>query len=204
MIDKNKDSILLEWKCFKEKYGEINVSDFHLNNMISKRDLAVILTLWNRIKPEVAIEFGINRGNTAKELLKHSPWLIKYVGIDVDFKFKTTLIEQQKEVIEDVGSEVKGDERVEIMILPDGSQVLHSQDLPRADFIFIDGDHSLKGILNDSLLAKSIIKPGGIICWHDYRVVADVTQVLTFLHIKKGWCIRHVEDSFVCFELIDK
>ena len=40
--------------------------------------------------------------------------------------------------------------------------------LPKLDFIYIDGDHRYKAIINDIGLAKRIIKAGGIIAGHDY------------------------------------
>jgi predicted O-methyltransferase YrrM len=36
------------------------------------------------------------------------------------------------------------------------------------DFIFIDGDHSYEGVENDTLKAFKLLKPGGVIMWHDY------------------------------------
>jgi len=36
------------------------------------------------------------------------------------------------------------------------------------DFIYIDGDHTLKGVLQDALLGWKLLKPGGIIAFDDY------------------------------------
>jgi hypothetical protein len=38
-----------------------------------------------------------------------------------------------------------------------------------ADFIFIDGDHSYGSVKHDINKAVSLIKPGGVICGHDYH-----------------------------------
>lgn len=41
--------------------------------------------------------------------------------------------------------------------------------LPRAvDVLFIDGDHSYDWVKHDCLLANEVVKPGGLICGHDY------------------------------------
>ena len=41
--------------------------------------------------------------------------------------------------------------------------------LPQLDFIYIDGDHRYDAVLNDILLAKKLVKEGGIIAGHDYH-----------------------------------
>ena len=38
------------------------------------------------------------------------------------------------------------------------------------DFIFVDGDHRLQAVIEDSRLAFEILAPDGIILWHDYRL----------------------------------
>jgi len=54
--------------------------------------------------------------------------------------------------------------------------------LPELDFIYIDGDHTYDGVLNDILLAKKKVKIGGIISGHDYRkensIVVAVNEIL--------------------------
>lgn len=47
-----------------------------------------------------------------------------------------------------------------LSLLPDGY----------LDFIYIDGDHSYKGVKIDIELARKKVKSGGFICGHDYMV----------------------------------
>lgn len=54
----------------------------------------------------------------------------------------------------------------------------------RYDFIFIDGSHDLKHVDEDTMFAMSHIHPGGIVCWHDYTNVPDVTNFLN------GWGVK--------------
>ena len=35
------------------------------------------------------------------------------------------------------------------------------------DFLFIDGDHSQRGVHNDTINYGQFVRPGGIIAWHD-------------------------------------
>jgi predicted O-methyltransferase YrrM len=46
------------------------------------------------------------------------------------------------------------------------------------DMVFIDGAHSAEYIMNDTALALEMIRPGGIVVWHDYLVWNDVTSFL--------------------------
>jgi predicted O-methyltransferase YrrM len=47
------------------------------------------------------------------------------------------------------------------------------------DYIFIDGDHSYEGVKNDTEKALQLLKPGGVIVWHDYA--AKSPGVLNYL-----------------------
>ncbi len=47
------------------------------------------------------------------------------------------------------------------------------------DYIFIDGDHSYEGVKNDTEKALELLRPGGLIVWHDYA--AKSPGVLEYL-----------------------
>lgn len=49
------------------------------------------------------------------------------------------------------------------------------------DFIFVDGSHAYRYVVNDSLHAIEMTKPGGMIVWHDYGRWDDVTRALNDL-----------------------
>lgn len=71
---------------------------------------------------------------------------------------------------EQIGSEVLEDNRTRFTQLYGDSHKLKSQSLVREyghfDLVFIDGDHSAQGVSLDTELAKRIIAPSGVICWH--------------------------------------
>jgi len=41
------------------------------------------------------------------------------------------------------------------------------------DFVFVDGDHSYELVKNDTRKAFELLKPGGVIMWHDYAPKSD-------------------------------
>lgn len=58
--------------------------------------------------------------------------------------------------------------RASVMVCRGTFEEFHRK-LGRADFIFLDADHSYEGTKRDIELALEHIKPGGIIAGHDYR-----------------------------------
>ena len=48
------------------------------------------------------------------------------------------------------------------------------------DFIFVDGDHSWANILPEFKEVERIIKPGGIIAYHDTIHIADVKKLMEY------------------------
>lgn len=166
----------------------------------SKDDVELLISFSRTFYPKIVIEIGIQRGATAEYILDNSPWIEKYIGIDVIPTFITPLISQREEVPKIAGDCVKDDPRMELIVKPNGSRDLKPSDLPTADLIFIDGDHSSEGVLKDTHLARQVIRKGGIICWHDYRNVPDVTSTIDTLNRIEGDRICFVENTMICFQ----
>ncbi|MCZ7599438.1 MAG: class I SAM-dependent methyltransferase [Gammaproteobacteria bacterium] len=49
------------------------------------------------------------------------------------------------------------------------------------DLMFIDGAHDLETVRQDTATARQVMRPGGLVFWHDYGHVAGVTQALNEL-----------------------
>lgn len=165
-------------------------------------DVEPLIAFSRSFHPKTVIEIGIQRGSTAKLILDNSPWIEKYIGIDVTSDYNTPLPQQQLEVPKIVGECVKDDPRVELIIRPNGTRDLNPSDLPVADLIFIDGDHSLNGVLYDTQLARQVVRKGGIICWHDYGnySVPSVSEAINSLNVKAGDQICLIENGTLCFQ----
>ena len=50
----------------------------------------------------------------------------------------------------------------------DSREFLRSIEEPTFDFIYIDGDHTAEGVLQDAVLSWRLLKPGGIMAFDDY------------------------------------
>ena len=73
----------------------------------------------------------------------------------------------------------------------------------RVDAMFVDGAHSCEYVLSDSDAAYRMVKPGGLILWHDYdsRWFPGVTRALNQIQSqdRRFQGIRHIENTALCF-----
>jgi len=53
------------------------------------------------------------------------------------------------------------------------------------DLVFIDGSHTKEYVRSDSLNAARHLAPAGVIVWHDYGMIADVSMVVD--HLAREW-----------------
>lgn len=85
----------------------------------------------------------------------------------------------------------------------DSAQFDFSPYYGRVDLMFVDGSHSYDYVLADTEAAIRMVKPGGLILWHDYnsRWWPGVTRALNQLQSQDPRCqaIRHIEHTTLCF-----
>jgi predicted O-methyltransferase YrrM len=154
--------------------------------------------------PKTMLEIGVNDGITAKGLLENIPSIREYIGVDVPMEYQTELAMQRNEVPVRPGHLVN-DERFRLLVYPQGSLDLSPGDLPQCDVVFIDGDHGRKAVMHDSDLADKVIRPGGMIIWHDYHDMGNV-DVREVLHERAaaGEAITNVEGTWLAFRIKPK
>lgn len=165
-------------------------------------ELETLVSLVGSVFPECVIEFGINSGRTAQTILEYVPGVRSYIGIDVPPGYVPPAKVQRKEVPGVVGTFVKDDPRVSLLVREGGSHAINAGDLPYCDVVFIDGDHSRAGVENDTMLALQRVRRGGMIIWHDYHDLGtvDVREVLNE-KFKKGWDLRHAAGTWLVYML---
>lgn len=168
---------------------------------MNEGELEVLVALARSVQPRVAIEIGVNEGRTAKALLDNVSSLTRYIGVDVLPGYVPAPVVQRREVPAAPGHLAKDDARFELLLKRRGSLDLGVKDLPSADFVFIDGDHGFEAVLHDTLLARSLVREGGMIVWHDYHGLdtVDVRKVLERF-AADGDPIQHVDNTWLAFE----
>ncbi|WP_292130935.1 class I SAM-dependent methyltransferase [Mesorhizobium sp.] len=163
-------------------------------------ELEVLVALARSVAPKTVIEFGVNEGRTAKALLANVKSIERYVGIDVPQGYVTEKIVQRNEVPSAPGRLALDDPRFRLIVARRGSHDLDFDDLPKADFAFIDGDHSDAGVRTDHALAMNRVRRGGMIVYHDYhaRGTVDVKEVLEEKFVN-GCDLKHVAGTWLAF-----
>jgi len=158
-------------------------------------EVVILIALLRAVSPKAMIEFGCNDGTTARRVLDHVHSIERYIGIDAERGHRTTLKCQQSEVPLIPGRNARDDSRF-VLIQKDSRTLGESFDEP-CDAVFIDGDHSYDGVMNDSAIASRLLRPGGVIIWHDYgNPAVEVTTALDHLHAN-DWPIVHIAGTWL-------
>ncbi|WP_375782907.1 class I SAM-dependent methyltransferase [Bradyrhizobium sp. Pha-3] len=165
--------------------------------------METLIWLIASVKPRSVIEFGANSGRTAKAILRNVQGIERYVGIDVPQGYVTEKLVQRREVPDRPGEHALDDPRFRLLIARHGSHDMAPDDLPAADAVFIDGDHSARGVRRDYALAKAKVRPGGIIIFHDDNgsELVDVSKVLDEF-VEGGAEIVHVSGTWLAYEQV--
>jgi predicted O-methyltransferase YrrM len=165
-------------------------------------ELETLIALIRSVEqPRHVIEFGVNVGRTAKAIMANVAGIERYTGIDVPLDYVPALPIQSDNAVANPGEMVLSDPRFHLIIRPRGSLDLTVTDLAPCDAAFVDGDHSREAVVHDSFLARALVRPGGLIVWHDYHDLGtvDVKAVLDEMHLA-GDAIWHVDTTWMAFE----
>lgn len=164
-------------------------------------ELEIIIALVRAAaRQDIIVEIGLAEGRTAKAILRELPHVKHYIGIDTSPEYRTKLPGQWNERSASPGYLALDDDRFDRWLLPRGSLDLGADDFPPVDAVFVDGDHSSEVVRHDTDLARSIVREGGIIIWHDYHNNGvEVTRVLEFDR-QHGYDIQHIENTWLAFE----
>lgn len=153
---------------------------------------------------ESVMEIGCQNGRTARVLLNSVLSLKRYIGVDIPPGSVTASSVQRGEVPLRAGEFALGDERFHLMVRPRGSFAIEPYEIidgGRLDAVFIDGDHSRNGVERDTALALSVLKPGGLVIWHDDhdRSDVDVSAVLDEFNRLQRWDIHRIEGTWIAY-----
>lgn len=146
-------------------------------------DVCAILHLVRRYRPPRFLEVGTHWGVTTRILAEKFPEM-EIVTVDPGDKIPRSdrPPNQLAEFLaqEEIGKLVAGYANVQVVRdrfteLDWGEQ--------RFEMLFIDGNHSLPAVLEDSRLALELVTDPGVIIWHDCNNVADVNRTLEMLNV---------------------
>lgn len=125
-----------------------------------REEICSLLNLLDQHKPQHLLEVGTNRGGTLYLFARVASHEAKLLSMDLHLQHPELLSsfarqKQQVELIEGDSTKSNTVEQVK-RIFPTG-----------IDFLFLDGDHSYTGIKSDFENYAPMVKPGGLIAFHD-------------------------------------
>jgi Methyltransferase domain len=149
------------------------------------------------LAPKRSLEIGTNYGGTLLLLCSLSPPDTKVISVDLPWgpfgggypRRKIPLFrrfprgEQQLHLIR--ADSHSPDTKQRVLAILDGEQL---------DYLFIDGDHTYKGVQQDFQMYSSLVRSGGIVAFHDiitYRSESGCQVEKFWREIKD--CYRHLE-----------
>jgi hypothetical protein len=69
----------------------------------------------------------------------------------------------------------------------------------RAGLVFVDGSHIYDYARRDSETAMRLVRPGGVVLWHDYGVWPGVTRALEELEAGRKLGLKHIRGTSLVF-----
>lgn len=173
----------------------IERQDGHLTH----QELLLISSLVSYFKPKNLLEIGTFDGLSTLHLALNSPLDSKIHTLDISsdqLVDKNLLAPSDLKYILEPSKKKKLYKEtafVEKIIEHEGHSLFFSfSQFQEVDFVFIDGGHHFQIVKNDTEKSLSILKPGGIILWHDYspnqqgvyNYLNQLSSSLSLLHLK--------------------
>ena len=124
-------------------------------------------SLINMTGAKAVLEIGVFEGETSIKMIEALPVGSYYVGIDIN--------DYRKHKLGKPGVAVD-------FILGESIKVLANMPENHFDFIFVDGDHSWENILPEFKEIERVIRPGGVIAYHDSIHIPDVKKLIEYAH----------------------
>jgi len=143
-------------------------------------ELQEFLEIYKELKPKKVLEIGSFFGGTLWFFIKNNPNLEKLVVVDLPIPPSDARHEEMVNSVLQWQSWFP--ENLEFKSYSGNSQSndllinVHSQNEPDFDMLHIDADHTYNGVRLDYVNYCNLVKPGGIIVFHDVGHIPDVTR----------------------------
>jgi predicted O-methyltransferase YrrM len=157
------------------------------NGMTDTRDYEALAAVAMRFKPSRIFEIGTYLGVTSGFFLALLPEsrVVSIAYWNPMWKLLGNLFNNSELTRRQIGSEVRGDRKNRFTQLFGDSHKIDPAELVKNhgdfDLVFVDGDHSRRGVADDTSLARRILSKAGVICWHDANPKPKYLDVRRFL-----------------------
>lgn len=151
--------------------------------------------LWNKMGMTRGAEVGVWTGNFSENVLKKMPTLKEYILVDpwrhmenwnkpcnVDDQLFTNVY---KEAMSKTVESPLGVGKVRVLRGTSVEKAHYVAD-SSLEFVYVDGDHELKGVITDLMLWYKKVAPGGLISGDDYVDGLQNGQNFSATHVKSA------------------
>lgn len=142
-----------------EEYARLSALTLFRPSQI-RTEICGLLRLLAQNPPRSVLEIGTNRGGTLYLFARHAAPDARLLSVDLHL--------QNESIIRSFG---RGQQRVELLAgdstAPETIAAIRSYFPDGIDFVLLDGDHSYEGIRQDYENYAPLVKPGGLIAFHD-------------------------------------
>ena len=138
-----------------------------------------LLKFYKSLKPKNVLEIGSLLGWTLKRFIKNSEPGTNVISIDLPVRdFVGPMdhrVDQQEYGHLILWKRWAKEQNVNLFVIPDSSMDNSTLEkikciTPELDFLFIDGNHMYEAIKSDFNMYSQLVRPGGIIAFHDIAV----------------------------------
>src|SRR5438105_1200505 len=135
-----------------------------------KWELVAMMAQVKRLRPNVVVEIGSYRGGSLRCWSAVCPSRTKFVSIDLPWEASGEVdpsaeIERTRRFLKP--SQMLNWLRMDSHSAATRDELLKILGSRKVDFLFIDGDHSYAGVKRDYELYHELVRPGGLIAFHD-------------------------------------
>lgn len=172
-------------------------------DMMHIKDYEALAAVALRFKPRQIFEFGTYMGVTANFFLELLPdtRVVSIAYNNHRWRFWRRRFNNSELSYKQIGSAVDPAWRSRFTQLYGDSHKLNARSVldkyGAFDLVFIDGDHSWEGVLQDTLLAKNIVTESGVICWHDANPKPKYMDVRRFLEDNLSLTAVATRDDYI-------
>ena len=189
-----------------------NAFDKDFYTSMDMQEVFILCSVMKHIQAKNILEIGTFDGNTTLNLALNLPESGNITTVDLPPEWDGTLQldipEIYKNVTERSGVGRQYREYPELaykinQIFEDSARLdWEALDTP-FDLIFLDGCHHYEYVKNDTLNALQHLKKGGVLVWHDYGMIEDVSKVVdTYIGKMPVYAIRGTRIALAIKEVL--
>lgn len=173
------------------------------NGMTHQKDYEALAAVCLYRKPQLIFEIGTYLGVTSDFFLQLLPEcrIVSIAYMNRKWNILRKKLNNSRLSKKQIGSRIHQSRRSRFTQLIGDSHKLRANDLlenyGHFDLVFIDGDHSYEGVLQDTELVRKIIGECGVICWHDANPRQKYMGVRLFLEKEPSFQAIATRDDYI-------